>query len=250
MTDNERFQEAKALAEKYIDEQTSIGVLSEKMLHSTLKFYLCRDKSCHERKFKGFVTDVMIDGKEKPQVIEIQTHQAYRLKRKLEAYGDDAHVTVVLPVFCEKNVIWKDHLSGEMLPPHKTSRPKTVYNALAELYGIREHVFSGRIRVMVLLLSGTEYKLLDGRGKDRKKDATKLDTVPDAIEKTYFFEEKSDYEKLFPEMINNVFTVKDFSKAIHLTEADARKVLLLFAKLGIAAECGNEGRKKLWRRNM
>ncbi len=223
----------------------TIGLLAEKTLHNALKLYFCPDISCHEIKHKGFVADIYIE-ESPPHIIEIQTKQVYKLKRKLDAYGEDADITIVLPMFAKKLIRWIDPETGDISEPHKSTKPKNIYSALAELYGIREYILKDNITVCVLLLNGVEYKLLDGYGDTKKRRATKYDIVPEEVEEELWLSERSDYEVFCPPGLGKEFTAMEFARATRLPIGNARNAMLMLKHLGMIEECGRDGRYKLW----
>lgn len=225
----------------------TIGLLAEKTLHSSLKFYFCDDETCHEIKFKGYVADIFSDKQTPPHIIEIQTKYAYRLTKKLAAYGNDADITVVIPVWIDKKIQWIDPETGQMSAKRHTSRKYNIFHSLCEMYGIREYLCRKNITVCVLMLKGTEYRLRDGYGKAKKTHATKYDIVPEEIEDEIWLSESSDFDIFRINELCKEFTSDEFAKASKMTCDDARHALLTLSYLNITEECGRCGRKKLWR---
>ncbi len=227
--------------------ENSIGVLAEKTLHSTLKLYFCNDISCHEKKYRGYIADILIENGEKISVIEVQTRQTYKLAKKLSAYGSDTDVMVVLPIFAKKNVIWIDNDNGIMSAPHKTTRPKNVFHGIKELYSLRDYVGNTNITFSIVLMEVDEYRYLNGWSKDKKRGSVRCNTVPKSIIDIISLNKPDDYINILPYEINGEFTVSDFAKKAKISITDARYVILVLAKLNIVEECGRISRKKLWR---
>lgn len=224
----------------------TIGVLAEKTLHRTLKLLLCPDVTKHEIKYRGFVADILWESNGITHVTEIQTRQTYKLARKLEAYGEDTRVTVVIPVFSGKHVIWTDG-NEEMSRPHKTSRPKNVFHGIAELYSLREYINRDNIEFLLMLLDVDEYRFLNGWSKDKKRGSERCNVVPKKVNDIVSLSCAADYIDLLPEGIDE-FTADEFARATRLSLTDARCVILVLAKMNIVAECGRAARKKLWKR--
>lgn len=226
----------------------TIGLLSEKTLHSALKFYFCPDVNSHEIKFKGCVADVFINDIGLPHIFEIQTKHTWRLSKKLTAYGQDADVTVVIPLFKQKLIRWIDPQTGEVSPPHKSTKPQNIFSALKEMYGIRQFITSPNVTVCILLMNGIEYKLLDGYGQSKKRRASKYDIIPEEILEELWISEPSDLEAFrIDELCNKEFTAKEFAKASFLRLEEARFAMLELKHLGLIEESGKAGRFKLWR---
>ena len=92
--------------------ENGIGTLSEKTVHSVLKYYLEPDTSFHEVKTGRYVADIRTpDG-----IYEIQTRQFNKLRNKLEAFLPEYSVTVVYPIPHIKYLRWIDGQTGEITP--------------------------------------------------------------------------------------------------------------------------------------
>ncbi len=226
-----------------------IGVLAEKLVHGTLKYHYCADKTCHEVKYRGFVADILEgDIENRPRITEIQTRQAYKLVRKLEAYGDDTDVTVVLPTVAKKTIVWVEPETGAITETSKTSRPKTVYHSLREIYALRAFINKPNIVIRVPLITVTEYRLLDGSDEKKKKRATKYQATPEDIITEYTFISGSDFAKIIPEGLGETFTAFDFARTAKLPISDARYAVLALSAAGVIAEHGKDGNKKVWKK--
>lgn len=68
-----------------------IGTLAEKTVHSVLKSYYSPDTLNHEVKIGGFVADIYTGN----EILEIQTRNFDKLRRKLTAYLEISPVTIV-----------------------------------------------------------------------------------------------------------------------------------------------------------
>ena len=71
--DEKLFEEAKNRMYGKVQGEKGIGTLSEKSVHSVLKYYFAPDEKYHEQKIGTFVADICIDG----EIYEIQTKQFY-----------------------------------------------------------------------------------------------------------------------------------------------------------------------------
>ena len=246
LSENTDMSEAVRLAQS-ADGEESIGVLGEKTLHSALKYYFCMDRSHHEIKFKGYVADILIEREnEKPLIMEIQTRQTFRLARKLNAYADSAAVIVVLPMLAEKQLIWVEKDTGELIKGGKTTRPKNIYHALKEIYSIRDCIKSDNVSIYIPFIKGTEYRKLDGYGENKKRGSTRLDIVPEKIIGITKLETRDDYARLVPFAEGEQFGTKEFAKAAKISAADSRYAMLTLNAVGVISECGRDGRRKLW----
>jgi len=176
----ERFFEAKKRVLSDSSESSGIGTLAEKSLHKILKLYTEPREACHEISILGSVADI----KNEEGITEIQTKSFDKLLPKLRRFLTEYPVTVVHPIITEKHIVWIDPETGEVTEPKKSPKRGRPTDVLPELCRIAEHFGDGRLTVRLILLTATEYKYLDGYGKDRKKRATRIDRLPTAITDT------------------------------------------------------------------
>ena len=111
-----------------------IGILQEKPLHATLKWWVDDNPDHHEITLPcGKVADVY-DGE---RVYEIQTGGFSPLRPKLEVLLPHYPVTVVHPIPRRKYLSWITPDTGETTPPRKRPRVGTFTDGLRQLIYIR-----------------------------------------------------------------------------------------------------------------
>ncbi len=225
-------------------ERPTIGTLSEKTVHAVVKNYFEPDEDHQEIPIEKYVADIYRNG----EILEVQTRQMGRLRDKLSCFLQNYPVTVVHPVLHRKTLIWVDPETGEMSKPRKTSTIGSVYSAFSELYLIRNFLTHENIRVTLLLMDMTEYKLLNGRSKDRKHyGAERYDRIPTALISQIDLTCPEDYMQLIPENLEEEFTSLDFAREAHIPRSLASNILQVFHMLGIITRIGTRGRAYLYR---
>ncbi len=189
-----------------------IGTYSEKSLHFILKNFFEPDRDRHEVAYKGYVADVMSDGK----ITEIQTATLSGLREKLDAFLPDACVRLVFPIRKYKSIVWMDPETGEVKNTPKRRKSENIYALLCELIYIADYLRDPNLCITVVELAVDDYRYLDGWSHDKKKGATKLDTVPtELISVTDLIMPDSLYS-FIPKELGSVFTRQDFAKATGL----------------------------------
>lgn len=211
-----------------------IGTLGEKSLHLALKYYFAPDKASHEQPLGQFVADAVTE----EGVIEVQTRGLYRLRRKLDAFLTLCPVTVVHPVAEEKLLVRVDE-NGAVLSQRKSPKHETVFTAMRELYALRDYVTRPGLCVCLAGVKLTEYSVQAGKSK-----RVKLDRVPTALTQLWMLASPADYLALLPAMPEQ-FTAAECAKLLHIPLPDARMLLGLYARLGLAE--GEGSRTKTWR---
>lgn len=167
--DTERFLQARKEALGRVGGAGGIGTLSEKALHAALKSYYEPDFESREVKVGGFVADIVGEN----GIIEIQTRGFDRLRRKLDAFLEAARVTVVYPVVPKRGLCWVDPETGEIFEKRKSPKKGAAYDVFPELYKIKNQLMHPNFRLCIPLLEVTDYKYLDGYGKQKKLRATR-----------------------------------------------------------------------------
>ena len=102
---NDKLQESYVLATNFIKEVNVIGIQKEKILHKTLKYYLCSDESKHEIKIKKSNSGILYaDVYDNEMIYEIQTRGFDKLRDKLSEFLIEHKVTIVHAVAHKKNI--------------------------------------------------------------------------------------------------------------------------------------------------
>ena len=175
--DAERFLQARKEALGRVGGAGGIGTLSEKALHAALKSYYEPDFESREVKVGGFVADIVGEN----GIVEIQTRGFDRLRRKLDAFLEAARVTVVYPVVPKRGLCWVDPETGEIFEKRKSPKKGATYDVFPELYKIKNQLMHPNFRLCIPLLEVTDYKYLDGYGKQKKLRATRGGAYPGSV---------------------------------------------------------------------
>lgn len=221
-----------------------IGTLSEKTVHSVLKCYYSPDQINHEIKVGGFVADICTGN----EIIEIQTRNFDKLRRKLQAFLSFAPVTVVYPIHNVKWIRWVNPQSGEISPPRKSPKLGSRYTVFPELYKIKDYLLHPNFNLKIVLMNLEEYRFLDGWSQDKKKGSTRCDRIPTELVDEISIQTIADYELLIPSTLADEFTSKDFKKASALNLSNAQTALNILYYVGVVDRVGKKGNAYLYSR--
>jgi hypothetical protein len=241
--DKQRFIEAR---DRVISKETikqGIGTLAEKSLHSVLKYYFEPDMDYHEIKVNGFVADI----KNKNSIIEIQTGNFDKMRRKLDSFLIDNKVTIVYPIEKTKWLIWINDDTGEITNKRKSPKKGTPYQAYYELYKIKTVLMHPNLSICLVFLDIDEYRLLNGWSNDLKKGSSRYERVPVDIIDEIYLDTLSDYMKLIPSDIPSIFKVKDFKKTSGLNLRGCQTAINILKYIGLVEHVGKEGRAFLYK---
>jgi hypothetical protein len=221
-----------------------IGTLGEKTVHSVLKNYLSPDSINHEIKVAGFVADICTGH----EIIEIQTRNFDKLRRKLRAFLSAAPVTIVYPIPYTKWIRWVNPQTGEISPPRKSPRKGTPYAIFPELYKIKDFLLEPNLSLRIEMINLEEYKYLDGWSTDRRKGSTRCDRIPTELVEEIIISKASDYELLIPAVLEEHFSSKDYKKASGLPLHTAQTALNILYYVGVVDRSGKKGNSYLYER--
>ena len=260
--DEKLFEEAKNRMYGKVQGEKGIGTLSEKSVHSVLKYYFAPNEIYHEHKIGTFVADVCIDG----EIYEIQTKQFYLMKRKLDYFLKEHEVTIVYPVSlvntlhwveCDENCTTNERADTAMNQikdrritiSRKTRKKGIPYLFFHELYGIKDFLHHPNLHFILAIMSTEEYRLLDGYGPQKKIRATKTDKVPIELLDLITIHKPEDYKQLIPEGLPDEFTSDIFARKAGIGRSLAGTALNVLYEMDVVKRVGKQGNAYVYRIN-
>ncbi len=242
MPDKKAFEEAKRKIIGTDRQRLGIGTLSEKTVHAILKNYYEPDEDRQEIPIGNYVADIFAGG----EIIEIQTRQFDKLRGKLSAFLPQYPVTIVYPIPREKWIIWINEETGELSGKRKSPLKGSPYTVFPELYKIKSFLKDPHLRFKLVLLDMEEYKLLNGRGKNRKIRASRYDRIPTELVQELEMERPEDFLQFVPPELEGPFTTKDFAKAARISQTLAQVTLNILYHMEAVARVGKKGNLYLY----
>ncbi len=236
--DPERFALACELARNsaYNEElPNEIGTLSERRLHSVLKFYYESDQNLHEIKIGRFFADILT-GK---QIIEIQTGDLGRLGKKLDVFLKEHNVTVVHPMAKNSVISRIDPETGEAISRRKSPIHANIYSAVPQLYRIRPYLSSPNLAIRLVFLSIEEYRTPNCSKRGRHKGSVRLERFPEEIHYEVDLSVPEDYRIFLPKELPENFTSGDLKKLTGC--ANASTLLSVLTTVGTVERIGKRG---------
>lgn len=244
LAEQERFQAISDHIIRDAPETSGIGTLGEKTLHAILKRYLEPDAAKHETVVEGYVADIANgDG-----VVEIQTANFDRLRRKLDTYLPDYPLKIVHPIPADKFVCWYDTETGEQVSRRRSPKKGRSVDALRELYRIRQWLLEPGLTIEFYFVDLEEHRLLNGWDKSRKRGSTRVDRLPLALDRVERLEQPEDYLAMLPEELPAPFKTKDVMKKGKMTDKQAFVLLRILRDFGLVTVNGKDGNAYLFER--
>ena len=111
--------------------------------------------------------------------------------------------------------------------------PLLLLPALYPLIPLLSHVGTGRLSFRLLLLEVEDFRLLDGRSRDRKHGATRLERIPTGLVDDLLFTSPGDFAALLPPSLPSPLTVATLSRTTGLQGLDAYSAARALVSLGI-----------------
>lgn len=223
---------------------SGIGTLGEKSLHATIKQYLEQDPQNREVKIDRFVADICNeDG-----IFEVQTAGFEKLNAKLSAFLPNHKVTVVYPVPHIKWVCWVNPVTGQVSQRRKSTKTGQAYDILLEIYRIRPFLNDANFNIKILMLEVEEYRLQDGWSKDGKRGSHRMERMPIRLVEEKDFCKKEDFYTFVPQSLPDVFTLKEYGKAIKRSGRIVSRASYVLQDLAVIQKAGKQGNAFLYKR--
>ena len=236
--DGQAFAQAAARAADGVADG-GIGTRNESPLHAALKLYFEPRRAFHEVPVDGYIVDI----KNETGIIEIQTRNFLKLKRKLGALLEHHTVTLVYPVAAVKWVLWIDPDTGEITNRRKSPKRCLPAAAFEELAYIQALLFYPNLRIRIAMLELEEYKYLNGYGESRKCRATRAVRIPIGLLDEISVDAPAQFTQLVPPGLPSCFTAEEFRKAAGISLSAAQAALRILCAAGLAIHTGKQGRR-------
>jgi hypothetical protein len=216
----------------------SIGVLKEKPLHATLKWWLDDNPDHHEIPLPcGKVADIF-DG---TTVTEVQTANFSALRKKLEVLLDEYPVTVVHPVVRRKYLTWIHPDTGETTPARKSPRIGSFTDGGKQLIYLLPLLSHPNLAVRLVLIDAEEQRLADGWGNEGKRGSHRAVLLPISVEDTLTLRCPADYAALIPAGLPATFTAAQFGKAAKMQGRNLNGTLKVLLDRGVITRTEKQG---------
>ena len=191
----------------------------------------------------GYVADIFTG----IEIIEIQTANFNKMRKKLDCFLPNYPVTIVYPIPGIKWLSWIDETSGECSKPRKSSVKGSVYRAFYELYKIKSYLSDPNLHLCFPILELEEYRLLNGWSKDKKRGSCRYDRIPIQLLDEIRFDRVEDYVQLIPYDLPEPFTAAELGKVVKERKEIASNVLHILHFLQVVERCGKSGNAYTYR---
>lgn len=239
--DNQRFKDIVSFVVSKEKERNTIGRLSEKILHSSLKYYFAEEKF-HEIKVDSYYADIKIGD----NIYEIQNGNFNKLREKLDYYlKNNLDVTIIYPVIGKKIIYYLSE-NNELSDGRVSSKKGSFYKIFSEAYKIKNFLNNKKLHFIFVLINSDEYKMLNGYDRRNRKITNRIEMVPKTIEDILVIKDFEDYKYFTKEFENNLFKTKDYQKKYKTNIKEASLALNILCYLNVIKRVGKEGKAYLY----
>lgn len=245
---NDKLQQSYVLATNFIKEENVIGIQKEKILHKTLKYYLCSDETKHEIKIKKSNSGILYaDVYDNEMIYEIQTRGFDKLRNKLSEFLIEHKVTIVHAIAHKKN-IYKVFETGEIEGPTKSPKTGKVFEVFKELYKIKSYLNNPNLSLKIFLIDMDEYRYVVEKKHARSSGYVREKQIPKSIYHIYDFKGKNDYIKLLEDLnLEENFTSLDLKKNAKINKTLSTVTLNILTHLEVVERIGKKGNNYIYK---
>ena len=212
-----------------------IGLLNESSLHRELKNIYSTGNTRKELSVDDFVADIL--GQD-DLIIEIQTSNFSKIKRKLSALLPTHRIRVVYPLALEKYLTVYDEGLEKILYRRKSPKRQGIGDMVDELVRIIKLVVHPNFELEILMIHEEEIRRKDGEGSWRRKGVSIVDRRLCGIIEKKLLQKPADYLILIPEDCPKQFTNKQLAEIMNLPRHKTQKITYCLRHLDLIHVCG------------
>jgi hypothetical protein len=216
--------------------------MTEYSLHADIKEWYSGTSNQVEVKVDDFIIDVI---SKEGLLIEIQTRNLSAIKHKLKKLLKNNKVRLVYPIAKTK---WIVHLSesGEFIRKRRSPKKGKITDLFLELVHLPRFSCHDNFSFEVLLIEEEETRCNDGKGSWRRRGISIKDRKLIKIIDRVVFENETDFLKILPGDLDEVFTNKILAKKMGISCRLAQKITYCLRKMNVLTVVGKKRRELIF----
>jgi hypothetical protein len=228
-----------------VAERSGLNLYAEYSLHAQLKSYLARPGDRLEALVDGKVVDlVRSDG----ELVEVQTGNLHKIAPKVLALAAAGRkVRVAYPVAAETTIRRLDPKTGELVSTRKSPKRGDLYTLFDDLVNAPTLIAARNVSIEVLFVKAVDVKVRDGTGSWWRKGDRREDRALEEVLASKVLRTRADWLGLVPKSLPEPWSSSALGDCLGIGADRARKILYCFARSGLVAEAGKDGRRKLYK---
>jgi hypothetical protein len=212
-----------------------INTFNENPLHKALKEWCAGPEAEFEVPLEGYIIDAIIDG----VLVEVQTRNFGKMRRKLEKLLESHPVRLVHPVSFEKWIVRLD-LDGEQLSRRKSPKRGRIEEVFSELVAFPKLMAERNFSLEVAVIQEEEIRIVDGKRRRRGRDFTRDERRLVKVLDSKLFMHPRDMAALIPDCVGEPFTTNDIAKARSIPKFMAQKMAYCLREMGAIVALGRK----------
>ena len=215
-----------------------LKIMNEYSLHSEIKRFYSLPGDQFEVKLDNYIVDILRG----QLVIEVQTKNFSALKEKLQTLTEKHKVRLVYPLPEKK---WITYITKENIVVNKRKSPKKgrLTDLFRELVMIPQMIGDENFSLEVLFIDEEEVRCDDGKGSWRRRGISIKERRLLQVNGRILFQSKTDYLKMLPDGLNQVFTNRELAKLAKIPVRTARQITYCLRKSNIIRIAEKNGRE-------
>lgn len=217
--------------------------MNEYSLHSEIRRIYSLPGDNFEAKVDNYIVDILRG----QLVVEVQTKNFSALKEKLQTLTEKHQVRLVYPLPEEK---WITYITKDNTVVNKRKSPKKgrLTDLFRELVMIPQMIGDENFSLEVLFIDEEEVRCDDGKGSWRRRGASIKDRRLLQVKGRILFQNKTDYLKMLPDSLNQVFTNRELAKLAKIPVGTARQMTYCLRKSNIIRIAEKNGRELVFQK--
>ena len=217
----------------------NIGELNEKEIHHLTKMILSNwNIYLQEIKVGSYIADVKIGN----YIKEVQTSNFKNLITKINYYLSNGYnVEIVYPLVNKSQIHYINRVTKGVDYKGKRHLYKTKYDALREIYWIKQFIDNDNFSIRIMLYEVTDYRYSDNKQKIKKTPTSLLEEI--------YIRNVNDFKQFIPKTLNKEFIAKEFRRETKTRSRYYHGYLRLLESLGVISSVGKKGNTIIWHIN-
>jgi len=216
-----------------------IGTLSEGPLHAALKAWCAQPGDTFETMVDGFVVDI-VRGE---LLVEIETGNFARLKRKLRLLTERHPVRLVHPIACNRWIVRVE--DGEETSRRKSPKHGRIEHIFEQLVSIPSQFAHPSLSVEVLFTEEEVVRCYDPARRACRKGWVASERRLLRVTDHHLLATPADLAALLPPDLPHPFTTADLAEASGIRRRLAQRMAYCLRALGLLADVGKCGNARL-----
>jgi hypothetical protein len=210
--------------------------MNEYSLHSEIKRFYSLPGDQFEIKLGNYVIDILSG----QLLIEVQTKNFSAIKEKLQTLTKKHQVRLVYPL-TENKMITCVRKDNTVVSKRRSPKKGKIVDLFRELVLIPQMICEANFSLEVLMIDEEEVRCDDGKGSWRRRGVSIKERKLMKVNGRILFQNRSDYLKLLPDGLGEVFSNRELARQAKISVETARQMTYCLRKGNIIQIAQKDG---------